>query len=172
MGFHAAGNPATFSAKTAGTSAIGLPCTPMYVCPGTEPPVAFEDKSPQALPINAPALLYRPSAPVPEFNASSSTIGPLNTAMPAIDDVELDRALVCEAARARIAGNISGLAPAMTALTATVSTLYSHASRSPVTLILPTISVGACLVFLSIAATRSSVGMMMGSWSDQNRSSK
>ena len=92
--------------------------------------------------------------------------------MDAIDDVELERALVCEAASARIAGNISGLAPAMTALIATVSTVYSHASRSPVTLILPTISPGACLVFLSIAATLSSVGMMMGSWSDQKRSSK
>src|SRR5215467_12484892 len=104
----------------------------MYVCPGTEPPVAFDDKSPQARPISAPELLYRPSAPVPEFMVSSSTIGPLKTAIPAIDDVELERAFVCVAASARTAGNISGFAPAMTALTATVSTVYSQASRSPV----------------------------------------
>ena len=80
-----------------------------------------------------------------------------------MEDVELECASVCEAANARIAGNISGLAPAITALTATVSTVYSHASLSPVTRIFPTISSGRCFVALSIAATRSSVGMTIGS---------
>ncbi len=59
-----------------------------------------------------------------EFKSSSLTILPLKTAIAAIEDVELECASVCEAANARIAGNISGLAPAITALMATVSTVY------------------------------------------------
>jgi len=107
-----------------------------------------------------------------EFRSSSFTILPLTTAIAAIDDVELECASVCEAASARMAGNISGLAPAITALMATVSTVYCHASRSPVTRIFPTISLGFVMGGLEHRRDRSSVGMTMGSWSVQKRSSK
>jgi hypothetical protein len=81
---------------------------------------------------------------------SSETIGPLNTAIAVIDDVELARGFVRAEANARIAGKYSGLAPAMTALIATVSTVYCHSSRPHgdhgQTPIWPTISSGLRLV--------------------------
>jgi hypothetical protein len=73
--------------------------------------------------------LYGPSAPRPEFIPISSRIGPLTTAMAAIEDVLLIRAENPLEARARITGRYSGRAPAMTAFTATFSTVNCHASR-------------------------------------------
>ena len=58
-------------------------------------------------------------------------MGPLTTAMAAAELVVLARALTCVDARARITGKYSGLAPAITALTATFSTVYSQASCGP-----------------------------------------
>ena len=55
----------------------------------------------------------------------------------------------------------------MTAFTATFSTVYSHASRVPVGRMRPTTRSAGWLVPASIAATRSSVGRMIGSWSVQ-----
>ena len=74
----------------------------------------------------------------------------------------LPRALTPLAARAKITGKYSGLAPAITALTATFSTVYAHASRVEVGRICPTTSSGRRLVPASIAATRSCVGRMIG----------
>ena len=53
-------------------------------------------------------------------------------------------------------------APAMTAFTATFSTVNSHASRVCVGRIRPTTSARAWLVAASIASTRSSVGSTIG----------
>ena len=66
------------------------------------------------------------------------------------------------AACARITGRYSGLAPAITALTATFSTVSSQNSRNAVGRSRPTTLSGGWLVPLSIAATRSSVGRMTG----------
>ena len=64
-------------------------------------------------------------APMPQFMPISLRIGPLTTTMAADDDEVEPRADTCEAAIARITGKYSGLAPAMTAFTATFSTVYS-----------------------------------------------
>ena len=81
--------------------------------------------------------------------------------------VVLPRALTPVAARARITGKYSGRAPAITAFTATRSTVYSQASRKWVGRIRPTTSSGRRLVPASMAATRSSVGSTMGRQSVQ-----
>ncbi|GEM_PF-4007168 len=94
---------------------------------------------------------------------TSLRIGPLTTAIVAIELVELPRALTPLAAAARITGRYSGLAPAITALTATFSTVYCQYSRKSVGRMWPTISSGLRCVPLSIAATRSSVGSTIGS---------
>ncbi len=59
----------------------------------------------------------------------SSRIGPLMIETVACEVVELERADTSLPAIARITGKCSGLAPAMTALTATFSTVNSHCSR-------------------------------------------
>ena len=66
------------------------------------------------------------------------------------------------AASARITGRYSGRAPAMTALTATFSTVNSQNSRNAVGRSRPTTSSGGWLVPLSIASTRASVGRTIG----------
>src|SRR5712691_1590828 len=93
-------------------------------------------------------------------------IGPLTTTIAAEELVVLPRADTCEAASARITGKYSGLAPAITAFTATFSTVYSHATRNSVGCMRPTISSGAWLVWASMSATRYApdeiVGRMAG----------
>ncbi len=79
----------------------------------------------------------------------------------------LPRADKPDAASARITGKYSGRAPAITAFTATFSTVYSHWPRLAVACMRPTISSGLWLVCASIAATRSSVGSTIGSVSVQ-----
>src|SRR6516225_7962745 len=104
---------------------------------------------------------------MPAFMPISPRIGPLTTT---IAEAELDvllRAVTCEAASARMTGKYSGLAPAMTAFTATFSTVYSHETRNSTGCMRPTISSGLRLVCASIAATRFSVGRTMGSPSVQ-----
>ena len=87
--------------------------------------------------------------------------------MVASELVELPRALTPVAARARMTGKYSGRAPAMTAFTATFSTVYSQDSRKWVGRMRPTTSSGLRRVPASIAATRSSVGSTIGSMSVQ-----
>src|SRR6266446_7218441 len=94
-------------------------------------------------------------------------IGPLTTAMLVIEVVLLDLAVDPLAASARITGKYSGRAPAITAFTATFSTVYSQNSRNEVGRIRPTISSAAWLVPFSIAATRASVGKVIGRQSVQ-----
>ncbi len=90
-------------------------------------------------------------------------IGPFTTTI-AEEELEVEpRALTCEAASARITGKYSGLAPAITAFTATFSTVYSQAPRNSVACIWPTTSSGLRLVAASMAATRFSVGKTIGS---------
>src|SRR5207302_8471999 len=103
---------------------------PMYVRPGSEPPCRFCDSSPYARPIVALAWLYGPSAPVPQFMFSSWRTGPLTTAIAAAELVVLPRPDTPLAAIPRITGKYSGRAPAMTAFTATFSTVYSQYSRN------------------------------------------
>src|SRR6478609_4357113 len=108
------------------------------------------------------AWLYGPIAPMPQFMPISLRTGPFTTH---ITDAELEvewRADISEAASARITGKYSGLAPAITAFTATFSTVYSQATRNSVGCILPTISSGLRLVPASIAFTRFSVGRTIG----------
>src|SRR6266540_61611 len=83
----------------------------------------------------------------------SCRIGPLTTAIAAAELVVLPRADTPLAARARMTGKYSGRAPAITALTATFSTVYSHASRNRVGRMRPTTSSGFREVPASIAAT-------------------
>src|SRR5919108_6409309 len=104
------------------------------------------------------AWLYGPMAPMPQFMPSSWRIGPLTTTMAAAELVVLPRALAPLAAMARMTGKYSGLAPAITALTATFSTVYSQYSRKWVERIRPTTSSGFRAVAVSMAATRPSVG--------------
>ena len=92
----------------------------------------------------------------------SFRIGPLTTEIVANDVVLLDRAVCPLAAIARITGKYSGRAPAITALTATFSTVNSQNSRKRVGRIRPTTLSRGKLVPLSIFATRSSVGSVTG----------
>ena len=108
------------------------------------------------------AWLYGPMAPMPTFMPISVRMGPLTTARFAIEVVLLDLAELPVAAKARITGKYSGLAPAITAFTATFSTVYSQYSRNSVGRMRPTTSSGLRCVPLSIAATRSSVGSSIG----------
>ena len=64
----------------------------------------------------------------PPFMPISCLMGPFTTAMDANELVELWSAVSCVAASARITGKKLGSAPAMTALTATFSTVYSQYS--------------------------------------------
>jgi hypothetical protein len=93
---------------------------------------------------------------------SSVRIGPLTRASVAKDVVELERAVTSLAAMARRTGKYSGSAPAITAFTATFSTVYSQNSRYAVGRSRPTTWSGLRLVPASIAATRSSVGSTTG----------
>src|ERR1700722_4515919 len=106
-------------------------------------------------------------APTPQFMPISWRIGPLTTTIIA-EELELDeRAESSEAASARITGKYSGRAPAITAFTATCSTVYSQAARNSTGCRWPTISPGGWLVALSMASTRSRVGSTIGSLSVQ-----
>ena len=96
----------------------------------------------------------------------------MTTAIDAAELVVLARADAQVAARARITGKYSGLAPAITALTATFSTVYCQASRVEVGRMWPTTVSGLRLVPSSIASTRFSVGRMIGSMSVQRFSTK
>ena len=69
---------------------------------------------------------------MPEFILSSLRIGPFTTTIAAEDDVVEPRADTPDAASARMTGKYSGLAPAITAFTATFSTVYSQATRNSV----------------------------------------
>src|SRR5687767_2378373 len=100
--------------------------------------------------------------PIPVFIASSLRIGPLMTGIVANDVVLLERAVMPLDASARMTGKYSGRAPAMTALTATFSTVNSQASRNTVGRSRPTIVSGGRLVPVSIASTRASVGRTIG----------
>ena len=93
---------------------------------------------------------------------SSLRIGPFTSEIVAHDVVLLERAEMPVEAIASTTGKYSGLAPAMTAFTATFSTSNSHASRNAVGRIWPTIFSAACFVPFSISSTRSSVGRMIG----------
>src|SRR5688572_3284051 len=117
------------------------------------------------------AWLYGPMTPMPVFIAISLRIGPLMTGIVANEVVLLERAVMPLDASARITGRYSGLAPAITALTATFSTSNSQDSRKTVGRSRPTILSGEWLVPLSIAATRASVGSTIGSMSVQRFSS-
>src|SRR6187402_749839 len=104
---------------------------------------------------------------MPQFIPISLRIGPLTTTI-AADELEVEpRADTPDAASARITGKYSGLAPDITAFTATFSTVYSHRPRLAVGCIRPTTLSGAWLVCASISATRSSVGSTIGSLSVQ-----
>src|SRR5580704_1326615 len=106
-------------------------------------------------------------APTPQFMPISWRIGPLTTTIIA-DELELDeRAESSEAASARITGKYSGWAPAITAFTATCSTVNSQAARNSTGWRWPTISPGGWLVALSMASTRSRVGSTIGNLSVQ-----
>src|SRR3984885_8855979 len=106
-------------------------------------------------------------APTPQFMPISLRIGPLTTTIIA-EELELDeRAESSEAASARITGKYSGRAPAITAFTATCSTVNSQAARNSTGCRWPTMSSGAWLVALSMASTRSRVGSTIGNLSVQ-----
>src|SRR5439155_1085887 len=118
------------------------------------------------------AWLKGAMAPVPEFILTLSRIGPFTTTIAAIELVVLPRALTPVAAKARITGKYSGRAPAMTALTATFSTVNSQSTRNWFERMCPTTSSGLRLVWASISATRFSVGKTIGSLSVQLFSKK
>src|SRR5580704_5280390 len=106
-------------------------------------------------------------APTPQFMPISLRIGPLTTTIIA-EELELDeRADSSEAASARITEKYSGRAPAITAFTATCSTVNSQAARNSTGCRWPTISSGGWLVALSMASTRSRVGSTIGNLSVQ-----
>src|SRR5687768_16727059 len=102
----------------------------MYVTPGSDPPWPFWLSSPQARPMVELAWLYGPIAPMPEFILTSWRIGPLTMAMAEVELVDDPRAVTPVEARARTTGRYSGRQPAMTALTATFSTVTSQNSRN------------------------------------------
>src|SRR5580704_301803 len=97
----------------------------------------------------------------------SPRIGPFTTAIIADELDELLRAESSDAASARITGKYSGRAPAITAFTATCSTVNCHAARNSTGCKWPTISSRAWLVPASIASTRSRVGNVIGNLSVQ-----
>jgi hypothetical protein len=93
---------------------------------------------------------YGPIAPMPQFMPISWRIGPFTTVITEAGLDVLARAEMPVAARAKMIGKYSGLAPAITALTATFSTVYSHSPRFGVGRIRPTTSSGLRLVPASI----------------------
>ena len=109
---------------------------------------------------------------MPEFMPISLRIGPLTIARVAKDVVELERPVIPLASAARMTGRYSGRAPAMTALTATFSTVNSQNSRNAVGRRRPTTSSRARLVPASMASTRSSVGSTIGRKSVQRSATK
>ena len=118
------------------------------------------------------AWLYGPMTPMPESMPISLRIGPFTTDIVANELVLLERAVCPLAAIARITGKYSGRAPAITALTATFSTVNSQASRNAVGRRRPTTLSGDWLVPVSMRATRSSVGRTTGSMSVQRLRTK
>ena len=107
---------------------------------------------------------------MPQFMPISWRTGPFTTLRQVIDVVLPCRDVVFDAASARMTGKYSGRAPAITALTATFSTVYSQVSRKLPARMRPTTLSGGWLVALSIAATRSSVGSTIGRKSVQRLS--
>ena len=81
-----------------------------------------------ARPITELLWLKGLKAPRPEFIPISSRMGPFTTAILAKEVVELGKEGSPLAAIAKITGRCSGPAPAMTAFTATFSTVYSNLS--------------------------------------------
>jgi hypothetical protein len=77
----------------------------------------------QHLPIEELARFTGPMAPIPVFIPISWTTGPFTTTILAKDEVELNIDVTPLDASARMAGKYSGLAPAITAFTATISTV-------------------------------------------------
>ena len=65
---------------------------------------------------------------MPEFMPIWSRMGPFTTTILAKEVVEVKSEVTPVDAMAKITGKYSGFAPAMTALIATFSTVYSHAS--------------------------------------------
>jgi hypothetical protein len=107
-------------------------------------------------------VIVGPIAPVPQFILISLRTGPFTTTI-AEEELDVDpRALTSEAASARMTGKYSGRAPAITAFTATLSTVYSQWPRNSVACMWPTTSSGLRLVAPSMAATRFSVGKTIG----------
>src|SRR5262245_1232003 len=104
---------------------------------------------------------------MPQFIASSWRIGPFTTSIAAADEVVEPRADAPVDIVASTTGKYSGLQPAITAFTATFSTVYSQNSRNWVGRMWPTTSSGLWLVAFSIASTRASVGSTIGSASVQ-----
>jgi hypothetical protein len=100
---------------------------------------------------------------MPVFILICWMIGPFSTIIRAKDVVDVKSEVTPVEARARITGKYSGFAPAITALAATISTVYSHASCGGDGRMVPTVSSALWLVPLSISATLSSVGSTMGS---------
>ena len=108
------------------------------------------------------AWLYGPMEPMPAFIPISWRIGPFTTLRHVCEVVLPWREVWLDAASARMTGKYSGRAPAITAFTATFSTVYSQVSRKLPARMRPTTLSGGWLVALSIAATRSSVGSTIG----------
>src|SRR6202035_5081080 len=107
---------------------------------------------------------------MPQFMPISWRTGPLTTLRQVIEVVLPCRDVVLDAASARMTGKYSGRAPAITALTATFSTVYSQVSRKLPARMRPTTLSGGWLVALSIAATRSSVGSTIGrKWKEREK---
>src|ERR1700722_7503369 len=106
-------------------------------------------------------------APTPAFMPISLRIGPFTTAIIADELEELLRAESSDAASARITGKYSGRAPAITAFTATCSTVNCQAARNSTGCKWPTISSGGWLVPANMASARSRVGSTIGSLSVQ-----
>src|ERR1700675_4690927 len=97
-------------------------------------------------------------APTPQFMLISWRTGPLTTTIIA-EELELDeRAESSEAASARITGKYCGCAPAITAFTATCSTVYSQAARNSTGCRGPRISAGGGLVASGIASRPDGAG--------------
>ena len=102
------GLASSFSAK-ANALLSGLPCEPMYVSPGTEPPCRFCESRSVGASDRHVGVVVGPERADAAFMPISSRIGPLTIAPPANDVVELERAVTPLAAIARITGRYSGL---------------------------------------------------------------
>jgi hypothetical protein len=98
----------------------------------------------------------------------SSRIGPLTTAIVAKDVVELERAVMPLAVAARITGRYSGRAPAMTALTATFSTVNSQNSRKMSATASPRSSGDVVMWLWVTTRSHSPMTRLMSTWSCGN----